>query len=112
MSKRDPKQEAPPEFGDEVQINPETLRRAPSYRGFMLTGGVIALIAAWVVSRFGDPTEYLDANGMGWVLTAIFVPVGILLGAIIALILDRLSLRKLAKRRAATATDLDASRTD
>lgn len=102
VSRRDPKQEAPPEYGDEVAIDPTTLRRAPSYRGFMLTGGVLAIIAAWVASRFGEPTQWLDANGMGWLLTATFVPLGVLLGGIVALILDRRSLKAVEKRRAAT----------
>lgn len=74
-----------------------TVRRAPRFVPFMVLGGVIGIIIAAFVAYGlpGDPS--FDAGAVfGFFLTT-FAAAGVLLGAVVALILDRLSVRR-AKR--------------
>lgn len=108
---RDPKQEQPPDFGEEVRIDPSSYRRSPRYRGFIIAGAVVGVITAWVASRFGTPQPNLDANGMAWLLTAMLAPLGMFVGAIVALIIDRRSQRRMEKVRSASSAAVQTTQT-
>jgi hypothetical protein len=85
-------QDAEPETRTEVSI-----RRAPRFSAFLVVGALFGLIVTlWLVSLFpADPAVGFGATFGFFVLYG--VPAGALLGAILAIILDRR-----ASRRAAT----------
>ncbi|AZQ77285.1 hypothetical protein EJ997_08030 [Flaviflexus ciconiae] len=72
-------------------------RRAPRYGRFMFLGAVLGAIAGLLIVQFGPGAGYY---AIGDVVTATLltaVPVGIFLGALVALLLDRKSLKKSKK---------------
>ncbi|UFU05992.1 hypothetical protein [Ruania halotolerans] len=91
----DPVRAAGGAMGDEVHLadalDRSRVRRAPRYRGFAVAGGLLGLILAAVFTPFAAETEYLDHGGLFVLLTALLVPVGILMACIVAALLDRRS---------------------
>ncbi|MBZ2198229.1 hypothetical protein [Occultella gossypii] len=71
------------------------VRRAPRFGRFVGFGIVLGIIIAFALSRFGEPTEYLDRGGMFIVLMAMLAPFGALVACLIAVLLDRTSKRHL-----------------
>lgn len=75
------------------------VRRAPKFSVFLLVGAALGLIVAMILTFAFDGTEYASPNtglvySQGQVfgfLALICVPVGLVLGAVLALILDRRS---------------------
>ncbi len=71
-----------------------THRRAPRYGRFILTGilcaGVIAFVTTLITQRQSDITP----TNLYWVLMLYLVPIGVLVGATLALVLDRLSMKR------------------
>lgn len=74
----------------EVQVH-----RSPRYARFMLAGGIIFAIAAFIVT-YSTPQDgtYSQSTVLGFTL-AIFVTVGVTVGAVIALVVDRIVSRRL-----------------
>lgn len=72
-------------------VDPATVRRAPRFRAFLWAGAVTGLVIGFVVGLIVFPS-----NDRGWTL-AIFVTelaaAGVLIGAVVAVLLDRRSLR-------------------
>lgn len=87
-----PEAEASPET--EVEYSQVRVRRAPSVVAFMMLGLIIGLIAAFisVIVGPGDPS-YSETSVFG-VIAFIYGAVGVALGALVALWLDRRSLKK------------------
>lgn len=71
-----------------------TVRRAPKFVPFMVLGGVVGIIIAAFVA-YGIPGDASFDTGavFGFFLVA-FAAGGVLLGAIVALVLDRVSVRR------------------
>jgi H+/Cl- antiporter ClcA len=71
-----------------------SIRRAPKYLPFVLVGAVVGLIIALVVTSLypADPTVGLAAI-LGY-FGIIGFAIGALIGAIVALVLDRISSRR------------------
>lgn len=75
------------------------VRRAPKFSVFLLVGAALGLLAAMILTFSFDGTDYASPNtglvySSGQVfgfLALIFVPVGLVLGAVVALLLDRRS---------------------
>ena len=90
-----PETEASPEA--EVEYSQVRVRRAPSVVSFMMLGLIIGLIAAFisVIVGPGDPS-YSETSVFG-VIAVIYGAVGVALGALVALWLDRRSLKKSVK---------------
>ena len=87
-----PEAEASPET--EVEYSQVRVRRAPSVVAFMMLGLIIGLIAAFisVIVGPGDPS-YSETSVFG-VIAVIYGAVGVALGALVALWLDRRSFKK------------------
>ena len=71
-----------------------SVRRAPKYVPFLVAGGIVGVIAAAFVSFTGPaPADYTQESVFGYFMV-LFAAGGVLLGAIVALVLDRLSVRR------------------
>ncbi|MCC3265711.1 hypothetical protein MUG94_15115 [Arthrobacter gengyunqii] len=92
---------------DSQQHNPErreiTIRRAPRFVPFLLLGVIAGFIAALLVAYVGpeNPTYTREAT-LGF-FTVMFAIPGVALGALVALLLDWISVRK--TRRAVVERD-------
>ena len=81
-----------------------SVRRAPRYVPFIVAGGVLGIIAAAFVSFAAPaPDDYTQESVFGYFMV-LFAAAGVLLGAVTALTLDRISLRR-AQR--ATVEEVD-----
>lgn len=89
---------------------PATLRRAPRYRGFVVAGMLVGVLAAVVAVAVTGPAREgaaLDTVSVLLLLAVILAGFGALLGAGVAVVVDRRSLR--ASRRAAAGDDAASS---
>ena len=71
-----------------------TIRRAPRFVPFMVLGGLLGIIVAAFVAYGlpGDPS--FDANSVFGFFLVAFAAAGVILASIVALLLDRLSIRR------------------
>ncbi|MDP9884878.1 hypothetical protein J2W21_002396 [Sinomonas atrocyanea] len=71
-----------------------SVRRAPKYVPFLVAGGLLGVIAAAVTS-FAEPApqNYTQGSVFGYFMV-LFAAGGVLLGGLVALVLDRVSLRR------------------
>ena len=71
-----------------------SVRRAPKYVPFLVAGGIVGVVAAAFVSfTVPAPADYTQESVFGYFMV-LFAAGGVLLGAIVALVLDRLSVRR------------------
>ena len=71
-----------------------TVRRSPRFFNFMLLGAIIGAIAALVLTvAFPENPEFGATQVFGFLLLA-FVALGVTLGAIVAIIIDRVISRR------------------
>ncbi|MEA5453917.1 hypothetical protein SPF06_04200 [Sinomonas sp. JGH33] len=74
-----------------------TVRRAPKYVPFLVAGALLGAVAAAIVGYTGTvPDGYTRAAIFGYFLV-IFVAVGVLLGGVVVLVLDRVSIARARK---------------
>jgi gas vesicle protein len=67
-----------------------TLRRAPRYRAFVLTGALLGVIVGIVASLLlGDPASLFSAPTTTGYLAAIGLLLGALLGGAVAVLVER-----------------------
>jgi hypothetical protein len=78
------------------------IRRAPKYLPFLLLGGVIGFIVALIIG-FSIPADQLTAQPIQGYLVVFLTGIGVGLGIVTALIIDRISS---ARAKVATATKL------
>ncbi len=89
-----PSQPEQPEQAEqpEIVLGKDTLRmrRAPKYYNFMILGGVIGVVSAVALTvAFPDGSEYGTAQVFGFLMLACVV-IGIALGSLVALLLERI----------------------
>lgn len=86
-----------------------SVRRAPSIPAFAITGGVIGLIVATLLTFIFTPTEMLtldySRSAVFGVLAVVIGAIGATVGIIIALILDRRSAKHPETLRAVETPD-------
>jgi len=70
------------------------VRRSPRYFRFMITGAVIFAIVALVLTYAFPENPTYDRGSVFGFLLAIGVIVGVALGAVVALVIDRLTARR------------------
>ena len=84
---------------EDTPVAPErrsvTVRRAPKYVPFLIAGGLLGVVVAAVIA-YGVPTEDqgYDANSVFGFFLTFCIAGGAILGAVVALVLDRLSVRR------------------
>lgn len=70
-----------------------TVRLAPKFVPFMIAGAVVAAIVAGILTAFSPSTqEYATMSVFGFFFVMLLVP-GVGVGCIVALVIDRLSVR-------------------
>ncbi|RFA10582.1 hypothetical protein B7R54_16245 [Subtercola boreus] len=80
-----------------------TIHRSPRYYRFMIAGGVAGVIVALVLTfAFPEPPGFNPAQIFGF-LGILFVIVGVVVGSVVALVIDRVS------RRNARTIDVERS---
>lgn len=80
-----------------------TVRRAPKFVPFLITGGLLGAIAAIIFGSGGDlPDGYTNQSAFGYFLV-LFVAAGVLVGGVAVLVVDRLSVKR---ARRATVEEL------
>lgn len=77
-----------------------TYRRAPSIVAFIIVGVVVGLLVALVSTIFGPESQSFTFGAVYGIMAMIFAPLGAALGAVIALILDRRSVKRQATYKA------------
>lgn len=88
-----------------------TVRRAPRFIPFLVLGGLVGIIIAAFVA-YGRPTDpSLDAGAVFGFFLVAFAAGGAVLGAIVALVLDRLSVRR-AQRAVVESVPEDEAQDD
>ncbi|WP_369045372.1 hypothetical protein [Sinomonas sp. P10A9] len=71
-----------------------TVRRAPKYVPFLVAGGVLGVLVAAITSfSVPAPKDYTQGSVFGYFMI-LFAAGGLLLGGVVALVLDRISLRR------------------
>ncbi|WP_461172803.1 hypothetical protein M1D93_17805 [Arthrobacter sp. Z1-9] len=71
-----------------------TVRRAPKYVPFLILGALVGIAAAAVVAYGLPETPSFDAGSVFGFFLVLFAAGGAVLGAILALILDRRSVKR------------------
>jgi len=83
-----------------------TVRRAPKFVPFLVAGGLVGVLVAAIVALAGSGSaEYDRSTIFGFFAVLLAVP-GVVLGGIVALILDRVSIRRM--ERAIVERDTEA----
>lgn len=81
----------PQEPAEQRQIQ---VRRAPRFVPFLVLGGVLGLIAAGIAAFAGPANPDYDRGTVLGFFSVLFAIFGVLLGALVALVLDRISVRR------------------
>ncbi|KRE79289.1 hypothetical protein [Arthrobacter sp. Soil763] len=71
-----------------------TVRRAPKYVPFLIAGGLLGVVVAAILAYGLPAREGFDANSVFGFFLTFCIGGGAVLGAIVALVLDRLSVRR------------------
>lgn len=71
-----------------------TVRRAPRYVPFLILGGLLGVVVAAVIAYALPGDEGYDANSVFGFFLTFCAAGGAILGAAVALVLDRLSVRR------------------
>lgn len=96
----EPEYTPPPFVADEIET--VSVRRAPKYSVFLIAGAALGVVAAMILTlAFTRPDEISTYTGIEYSPMQVFgfivlvcVPVGIVVGAVVALILDRTMARR------------------
>jgi len=72
-----------------VSQQPRKVRRKPNFVAFLISGGLVGLLIGFVVSVFGPAAARYDASATLGFLGLIFAGLGVLVGGIIAVLLDK-----------------------
>lgn len=85
------------EPSDDAESREVVARRSPRYGRFMVLGGVVFVIAAAIVTYSFPAQQGIDRNGVFGLVALFAAALGVGVGGLLALILDRA-----ARRRAGT----------
>jgi hypothetical protein len=88
------------------------VRRSPKFGAFMLIGAVLGALSAWVISAIQPPGvneagQPVDTTGVLGLALVAGVVLGVAIGAVVALLVDR-SLAKRGRMLIAEQTDVEA----
>jgi len=70
---------------------PGKVRRSPRFTSFLITGGVVGLLIGVFLSLVGHPDTRYDASAALGFLGLICAGLGMLVGGVVAVLLDRRS---------------------
>jgi ABC-type uncharacterized transport system permease subunit len=72
-----------------VSQQPRKVRKRPNFAAFLLTGGLAGLLAGFLLSALGPVATRYDAMAALGFLGLICAVIGILVGGVIAVLIDR-----------------------
>jgi hypothetical protein len=72
-----------------VSQQPRKVRRQPNFTAFLITGGLVGLLAGFFLSVSGPADAGYDASAVLGFLGLICAGLGVLVGGIIAVLLDK-----------------------
>jgi hypothetical protein len=101
-------------MSDDQQLQPTeataatevTLRRAPKYPVFLVLGALAGALGTLVLTASFPVDPAVGFAALYGYFVLFGIPIGVVLGALVAIILDRVSVRR-AKRMAAELTTVD-----
>ena len=106
----DPQREPAP--GNVPESVPErrevSVRRAPKYVPFLILGGLVGVAVAAIIAYALPGDEGYDASSVFGFFMILCAAGGVILGALTALILDRMSVRRAERAVVESAPDADA----
>jgi hypothetical protein len=82
-----------------------TIRRAPKFAPFMGLGALIGFVAALIVAYTGPADPTLTRESVLGFFTVVFAIPGLLIGGLVALLLDRISVRRMKQATAERTND-------
>jgi hypothetical protein len=71
-----------------------TVRRAPKYVPFLILGGLVGVVAAAIIAYALPGDESYDASSVFGFFMVLCAAGGVILGAVVALVMDRVSVRR------------------
>lgn len=80
-----------PTAGEPRKLN---VRRAPKYVPFLIAGALVGVVAAAIFTSMAPPSEQFTTSSIFGFFTVLLLVPGVILGAALALILDKRSLRR------------------
>ena len=80
---------APVDYVGSVSEQPRRARRKPNFAAFLLTGAVGGLLVGFLLSVLGPVDASYDPSAVLGFLGLIFGGLGLLVGALVAVLLDR-----------------------
>lgn len=86
-----------PQYRVRDVVDPAAVRRAPRYGRFLTLGALLGALVAAIVTIVSSGGDLSDRSLLGLMLL-VFVPLGVLTGAVMALWLDRRSWRRRERR--------------
>ncbi len=84
-----------------------TVRRAPKYVPFLILGGLVGVAAAAIIAYALPGDEGYDASSVFGFFMILCAAGGVILGALTALVLDRMSVRRAEHAVVESAPDAD-----
>ena len=85
-----------------------TVRRAPKYVPFLILGGLVGVAVAAIIAYALPGDEGYDASSVFGFFMILCAAGGVILGALVALVLDRMSVRRAERAVVESAPDADA----
>jgi hypothetical protein len=99
----DPQREPAP--GSVPERREVTVRRAPKYVPFLILGGLVGVAAAAIIAYALPGDEGYDASSVFGFFMILCAAGGVILGALVALVLDRMSVRRAERAVVESAPD-------
>lgn len=87
-----------------------TVRRAPKYVPFLILGGLVGVAVAALIAYALPGDEGYDASSVFGFFMVLCAAGGVILGALVALVLDRMSVRRAERAVVESAPDADDDR--
>ena len=84
-----------------------TVRRAPKYVPFLILGGLVGVAAAAIIAYARPGDEGYDASSVFGFFMILCAAGGVILGALAALVLDRMSVRRAERAVVESAPEAD-----
>lgn len=79
------------DYRGSVTQQPRKVPRTPNFPAFLISGGLVGLLIGFFVSVFGPAADRYDASATLGFLGLICAGLGVLVGGIIAVLLDKRS---------------------
>lgn len=90
------------------EIEKVTVRRAPKIPAFMIVGGGVGAIVTYILTSL-QPADPAVGFGALFAYFSLFgIPAGIVLGAVVAIVIDRVSIRRARSVEVEVTAESDA----